>query len=372
MHQFIQVYNHDTLAGLIDLDVTLQIGRFEWLPEFAKANASLVQPFMVHHSISAFDVHRSLPTIFTDYLSGIFARRLLKEALRETSRTPESLTTPAWLSLIGHRGLGSFRFEPAGYPELSSVEPVDLDRMVRYAKLVYQDKGFELSEKRLRELLRCGLFVRGSSPKILVAVNDFTGEVLSGQSQIPEGYEAWIMKLDGIISGSAETLALEYDFYQKAIAYGIQATPCRMLRDGHWKHLMIKRFDRSDQKKVTFVSFEAFRGAEDLSWEAIFRRMRQLRLSYPDMEELYKRMIFNVLISNKKYCSDKICFTYTTRDGWRLAPAFNQKPSGKKDFFALSLCGKHQDLNEADLHLLGKQLNIKKAKRLIQQCQEIL
>jgi serine/threonine-protein kinase HipA len=377
VHQIIQVYHHQTPAGLIDLDPKLQTGRFEWLPAFADANPAFVQPFLTGHlktgtnRFTSFDVHHALPAVFADYLPGHFARDLLKEALRKSSRLPESLTTPARLSLMGDRGYGSFRFEPAGYPELNPSEPVDLDRMVRYAALIYQKKGNEVSDRHLRELLRSGLFVRGKAPKIMLAVNDFTGEVLSGQSSIPDGFEAWIMKLDGVVDDSTNRLALEYDYYQKSIAYGIRSAPCRILRDGHWKHLMIKRFDRLEKDKVAFVSFKAFQETGDLSWEAVFRRMRQLRLPYPDMEELYKRLIFNIFISNKNYGADQICFIYTMHDGWRLAPAFNQKPSGQDAPFALSLNEKRRDISEADLLSFGKQLNIKKAKMLVQKCREI-
>jgi len=360
MHQLIHVFYQDQPAGIFDIDATERIGRFEWLPAFQNAFSSMTDANETRGTsrYTTFDVNCDLPALFKDHLPGAFSKALLKEALRNSSRAVESLSTVSFLSLIGDRGMGAFRFEPAGYPELSAVEPIDLDRMVRFANLIWQDKGAELSERRFRGLLRCGLFVRGTSPKLLVAINDYTGEVLSGQGIYPSGFDGWILKLDGVAAGSAEKLAEEFDYYKKAMACGMQVSPCRILRDGHWKHLLVKRFDRISGEKRAFVSYMD----DESSWEAVFRRMRHWRLPYPDMEEMYKRMLFSILTNNRAYDPSKICFTFSIKEGWRLAPAFNLKPSADKEMFCFSLFGKRIDWSEEELLLFGKQMNIRKAK----------
>jgi serine/threonine-protein kinase HipA len=370
MHQLIHVFYQGQPAGIFDMDVDERLGRFEWFSAFQITFSRMINAFETNETsrYAAFDANCKLPALFMDYLPGAFSKALLKEALRNTSRTVDSLSTLSWLSLMGDRGMGAFQFEPAGYPELNVVEPVDLDRMVRYASLVWQNKGAELSDRRLRDLLRCGLFVRGSSPKILVAVNDYTGEVLSGQGLYPNGYDGWILKLDGVAEGSAERLAEEFDYYKKAFACGIQVTSCRMLRDGHWKHLLVKRFDRVSSEKRAFVSYQD----AELSWEAVFRRMRHWRLPYPDMEELYKRMLFSILTNNRAYDPSKICFTFSQNDGWRLAPAFNMKPSANKELFCFSLFGKSDAWTADELLLFGKQINIRKAKGILTKINECL
>lgn len=364
MHQMVHVFHQEQPAGIFDMDASDRTGRFEWFPAFQKNLSRMTDAFEACDSsrCATFDAGSELPILFKDYLPGAFSKALLREALRNTTRTVESLSALSWLSLTGNRGMGAFRFEPAGYPELNAVESVDLDRMVRYASLVWHGKGAELSDRRLRELLRCGLFVRGSSPKIVVAVNDYTGEVLSGQGPCPEGFNGWIMKLDGVAAGSAEKLTEEFDYYNKARSCGIQVAMCRMLRDGHWKHLLVKRFDRVSNEKIAFVTFL---DAES-SWEAVFRRMRSWRLPYPDMEEMYRRMVFTILTNNKGYDSSKICFTFSQKEGWRLAPAFNLKPStNNRNEFCFSLHGKSTLWTDEELLLFGKQINIRKAKFIL-------
>jgi len=370
MHPLIQAYYRDRPAGIFDMDEAERVGRFEWLASFQKDFETFTKVFLTAEPglHGSFDANVDLPEVFKDYLPGSFSKSLLREALRNTPRTVERLSTLAWLSLTGDRGMGAFRFEPAGYPELNAVEPVDLDRMVRYAALIQQGKGSELSDRRLRELLRCGLFVKGASPKILVAINDFTGEVLSGQGHLPEGYNGWILKLDGVVPGSAEKLSEEYAFYKKAQVCGIQVAESRILRDGHWKHLLVKRFDRTDKDKVVFVTCPS----NFNSWEEVFRLMRTWRLPYPDMNELFKRLVFSLFTNNKDYRTSKICFTYSLNEQWRLAPAFNLKPSAEKPEFALSLLGKTNDWTDEELRVFGKQLNIRKASKIIDELRAIL
>lgn len=368
MSLLIHTFFQNQTAGIFDMDEADRQGRFEWLPTFQStfANLTTILPPNESNRCITFDAKTDLPLLFRDYLPGSFAKSLLKEALRNTSRTVESLSTLAWLSLTGDRGMGGFRFEPAGYPELNAVEPVDLDRMVRYAALITQGKGSELSDRRLRELLRCSLFVKGSSPKILVAINDYTGEVLSGQSAHPTGYEDWIVKLDGVVANSAERLANEYAFYKKALICDIAVAPCRMLRDGHWKHLLIKRFDRQADEKRAYITCPSTID----SWEGVFQMLRTYRLPYPDMDEMFKRLVFSTYTKNESYGTDKICLTYSSKEQWRLAPAFNLKPSIDKQ--RLSLLGKTQDWTTQDLLKFGKLMNIRKASKIVANLSAIL
>lgn len=363
MQALIHTYFRDRSAGIFDMDEIDRRGRFEWLPEFQNDHARLTECALsdVSGRHLAFDANQELPLPFRDYLPDTFSKALLREALRNTDRTVESLSTLAWLSLTGDRGMGAFRFEPAGYPELNGIEPVDLDRMVRYAALIQQGRGSELSDRRLRDLLRCGLFVKGNSPKILVAINDFTGEVISGQGRIPEGYEAWIVKLDGVVAGSAEKLKEEYEGYRKALACGIQVAPCRMLRDGHWKHLLVKRFDRVSGEKVAFVTCPS----SVTTWEEVFRFLREYRLPYPDMDELFKRLVFSTFLGNTVLDARKICLTYDHKAQWRLAPSFNWKAHAANQSAGLSLLGKTQDWTREDLLLFGKRMNIRKAPKIL-------
>jgi serine/threonine-protein kinase HipA len=380
MHQFIKTYLWDEPLGIISWNKETQNVQFEFIPSFIHLGIEPspilfpMEKFRQKSEIFSYGAtgikSKEIPPIFMDNLPGKYAKDLLRYALHNSPKTPESLSHLSYLSLLGNRGFGALSYEPSGYPELNKTEAVDIDQIVRYAHSLYNNTGMLLSERRVRELLRSGLFTCGSWPKALIAINDFTGEVISGQGEVPEGFEGWILKMDGI-NNAEFALHEEYAYYQKACECGIKMSPCRLLKDGHRTHLLCKRFDRTGNKKIHLQSFTALRDKLDDSYEAAFRCMRQLCLPYPDIEQLYKRLVFNVLIGNCKDYSSKIIFTYTQEKVWHLAPAFNLKPTKDKKNHELSLGGKTSEISEKDLLQLGKLLNIKQAKAILKICKEV-
>ena len=378
MRQFVRVNLWNEPLGVMVRDSETHLVQFEFFPSFLRLGWEIspilfpMERLRLKPEIYQFKEMDGLPGFLADILPGSYAKDILRYALHDSQQTPEKLSSQSYLSLLGNRGMGAFSFEPSGYPELNTLESIDIDLLVKYAYNLFNNNGSGLSDRRIRELLRSGLFTRGSWPKALVAINDFTGEVFSGQGSIPEGFESWIIKLDGVRIDCPNNLMVEYDYYKKAIACGITMAPCRMLNDGHKTHLLCKRFDRAENEKLHVQSFAGLREDPEDSYEGAFRCMRQMHLSYLEMEELYRRMIFNVLIGNKKDRPDKILLILSRKKKWKLAPAFNLKPTPNKNTHALSVCGKVQDITKENLLDLGKRLNIKQAKSILKSCSEVL
>ena len=82
----------------------------------------------------------------------------------------------------------------------------------------------------------------------IIAVNDATGEVRSGQVGVPEGFDHWILKFDGVRDSQLGEPAgygrIEFAYHQMATAGGIEMTPCRLLEESDRAHFMTRRFDR--------------------------------------------------------------------------------------------------------------------------------
>jgi len=375
MNQFVQINMWDEPLGVMARDSVSHRMRFEFFTSFLKMQNRDISPilFPMERLRMKSEIYQGdLPAFLLDALPGVYAKEILRYALHDSPQTPEKLSSQSYLSLMGSRGMGAFSFEPSGYPELNTSETIDIDLLVKYAHILYNNNGVGLSDRRIRELLRSGLFTKGSWPKALVAINDFTGEVISGQGAIPEGYNGWILKLDGVKNNHPEDLNMEYDYYKKAVSCGINMAPCRMLKDGHKMHFLCKRFDRIGNEKLHVQSFRALREVQEDSYEGAFRCMRQLHLPYPEMEELFRRLVFNVLIGNGNDNADKILFTYSRDGEWHLAPAFNLKPTPGRELHALTVCGKSRDITRENLLELGKRLNIKQAKNILKLCSEVL
>jgi serine/threonine-protein kinase HipA len=360
-------------AAVIDHDPQSNQGRFEWLPSFRDSFPLFVNAFTRSDNkrASFFDAETSLPAVLKEYLPTPYPERILN-LLFQDAKTGNSAhrSALAWLSLMGNRGMGSFRFDPYGLPELDTTEVVDLDNIL--ASLIQINNGQPLGTKLRRELLRCSLFTRGKSPKALLCINDFTGEVHSGQTEIAKGFNGWVLKWDGVELQSSKKLQEEYERYQMALECGIQVTECRRLKEAELNHLIIKRFDRDPRTETWVIPFTAWIEEDYDGWNGVFRRMRVLRMSYQDTEQMFRRLIFSTYLQNG--CADpkKICFTFSDKQGWGLAPAFNLKAEYPADSGIRFLDEKRTLPDNRNLTDFGKHLNIRKTKALIQEMDAIL
>ena len=163
----------------------------------------------------------------------------------------------------------------------------------------------------IMEILKIGTSAGGARPKAVIAYNEKTGEVKSGQTKAPKGFEHWLIKLDGVsdvqLGATKGYGRVEMAYYLMAKACGIEMMLSRLLEENGRTHFMTKRFDREggDIKHhvQTFCAIRHFDYNEvtSFSYEQLFQTMRELKLSYPEAEQMFRRMVFNVLARN---CDD--------------------------------------------------------------------
>ncbi len=114
-----------------------------------------------------------------------------------------------------------------------------------------------------------------------------------------------------------------------ARAAGISMTECRLLEENGRRHFMTRRFDRLPgggklhvQSLGALAHFD-FNAAGAHGYEEAFMVMRGLGLPATDAEELYRRMVFNVLARNQDDHVKNIAFLMDRRGTWSLSPAFD-------------------------------------------------
>jgi serine/threonine-protein kinase HipA len=141
---------------------------------------------------------------------------------------------------------------------------------------------------------------------------------------------------------------------------------------------MTRRFDRPDGKeKVHVQSFYAmqhfdFNDVLSFSYEQLFQTMRQLRLPYPQAEELFRRMVFNVIARNCDDHTKNFSFIMNKSGKWKLAPAFDichayRPASTWVSQQSLSVNGKRKDITVSDMLEVAQNMSIKKPEAIIQQ-----
>lgn len=341
------------------------------------------------------DTFKGLPGLLADALPDRYGNELMNMWLAQNGRPINSMNPVEMLCFMGNRGMGALEFEPGALVENKKSRRLEIESLVEMAdRLLNQKQSFrtnlqEGEEQALAEILRIGTSAGGARPKAVVAYHEKTGEVRSGQALAPKGFEHWLIKLDGVrdiqLGDSHDYGRVEMAYYQMAIDCGIEMMPCRLLEENGRAHFMTKRFDREDgdikHHIQTFCALKHFdyNLIEHYSYEQLFQTMRELQLPYPSAEQMYRRMVFNVLAKN---CDDHTKnFSFRLKQGgqWELAPAYDichayQPQHRWVSQHALSVNGKRQQIISDDLIQVGNTIRTQKMKpkEIIQEISEII
>jgi serine/threonine-protein kinase HipA len=268
-----------------------------------------------------------------------------------------------------------------------------MDSLVKITQEVVNNrKGFETNlnqneQKALLEILKIGTSAGGARPKAIIAYNEKTGVVKSGQTKAPKGFSHWLIKLDGVsdsqFGASTGYGRVEMAYYQMAKACAIEMTECQLLEENGRAHFMTQRFDREKGNVKhhiqTFCAMQHFdfNNVTSYSYEQLFQTMRLLRLPYPQAEQMFRRMVFNVMARNCDDHTKNFAFRLRKNQDWELAPAYDichaYRPGSEwVSQHALSINGKRGNIAKEDLLVIAKSMNIKKASEIIQQTSEVL
>jgi len=336
---------------------------------------------------------KGLPGLLADVLPDRFGNTLINTWLAQTGRPANSMNPVEMLCFIGKRGIGALEFEPAVPNIKDAATKIEVDSLVSIAETILTGRqNFRASlpedeEKALMDILKIGTSAGGARAKALIAYNEKTGEVRSGQADAPKGFTQWLIKLDGVhdaqFGTSREYGRVEMAYHLMAVDCGIEMTECRLLEENGRAHFMTQRFDRlPDNEKLHMQSFCAmqhfdFNDVGAYSYEQLFQTMRILRLDYPQAEQLYRRMVFNVLARNCDDHTKNFAFTMDKTAQWKLSPAFDvchayRPGSPWVSRQSLTVNGKREGITRNDFMEVARQMNIKKANEAIDQVQAAL
>ena len=335
------------------------------------------------------ETYKGLPGMLADSLPDTYGRALFDRWLALTGRT--SSNPIETLCFLGKRCMGALEFEPAMDMALDPNTLFEIDSLVKVASDALSEKssfGVNLNDDKkaaIAEILRLGTSAGGQRAKAIIAYNKETGEVRSGQVEVPSGFDYYLIKLDGVsaIAGFKDTGnhgRLEYSFYKLAKACGIEMTDCSLIEENGRAHFLTKRFDRNNGKKIHMqtlcgMAHFDYRIHRAYSYEQAFNVMRVLRLPYSAAQEMFRRMVFNVVVRNQDDHTKNISFLMGEDGIWRLSPAydmgyaFNPK-GGWTATHQMSINGKFDDITRLDLITFAHQNNIKDAAQVIDEIAE--
>lgn len=335
--------------GAVSWMADRNIGVFQYMPEFVRSGIQLsplvmpLGPVPYQFPDLPYGAFRGLPGLLADSLPDRFGNAVIDAWLALQGRAPGGFNPVERLCYIGMRGMGALEFHPDTFGVAGKSRRLEIDALTRLANDVLGARrelagrlGGDDDHEPLEEILRVGTSAGGARAKAVLAWNEHTGEFRSGQLETDEGFSHWLLKLDGIANNRDRELAdpqgyglIEYGFYLLAIDAGIDMSECRVHRESGRSHFMTRRFDRSAQgRKLHMQSLAAlrhfdFNAAGAYSYEQAIETIRMLDLPMHDVEQQFRRAVFNILIRNQDDHVKNIAFLMNRQGEWRLSPAFD-------------------------------------------------
>lgn len=327
-----------------------------------------------------------LPGMLADSLPDKFGNEIIDAWLARQGRTPNSMNPVERLCYIGKRGMGALEYEPAYSDELNIDTALELDELVSLAKKALDIKnGLKVSlndTDGLLKIIKVGTSAGGARAKAIIAYNELTNEVRTGQSNIPEGFKHWILKLDGVTNDSLGDPKgygrIEYAYYLMAIDCGIEMMPSRLLEENSRAHFMTQRFDRINQNEKLHMQTLCGLAHYDYNqptlynYEQAFQVMRELRLSHEDATQLFRRMVFNVVAINNDDHTKNISFLLNKNNEWKLSPAYDVTYAYNPENLwlsqhQLSINGKRNHIELGDLLKVAKEISLRDGKNIVKE-----
>ncbi|MCA1793491.1 MAG: type II toxin-antitoxin system HipA family toxin [Desulfobacteraceae bacterium] len=400
MVDYAYVHIWGTFAGVVRWDPVRQLSSFQFDKSFIEKNwdiSPIKMPISNGSRVYSFpdlrpsknmteDTFKGLPGLIADSLPDKYGNQLIEAWLAQNGRPPNSMNPVEKLCFIGTRGMGALEFEPAQLKAGKNTFSVDIASLVDVAKKILSEReNFEINvsaddKQAMKELIKIGTSAGGARPKAVVAYNKKTKEVRSGQTRSPKGFEHWLIKLDGVsgaqFGDSQGWGRVEYAYYLMAKECDIEMSECELLEENNRAHFMTKRFDRQENnirhhiQTLCAIQHYDYNNIYGYSYEQVFQTMRLLRLKYPEAEQMFRRMVFNVLATNCDDHTKNFSFRLKQDRKWRLSPAYDVCYSyDPKNVWVnqqtLSINGKHRSIGKKDLMTVAIANNIKKGEKII-------
>lgn len=386
--EVIKITYQDDVVGAVSFDTEKGLGSFEYDPGFVKNGVELSPIKMpLSNRIYSFpeldfNTFKGLPGLIADSLPDDFGNAVLNAWVAGQGGAPTDITPLQRLQYTGKRGMGALEYAPATkLRSLNASQQVEIQSLVSIAQEILDSRGnFEVELKQngqddreaMMSLLSVGMSAGGARPKAVLAFNEDFTQVRSGQTKVPSGFTHYLMKFDGVSehNKSQETFgdplgygAMEFVYHLMANKCGVDMMPCRLLHEGNRRHFITQRFDRIKNSKVHVQTLNGlahvdYKKPGSFSYAELFGIARQLKLSAVEAEQLFKRMVFNIIARNHDDHSKNFAFILK-KDKWSLAPAYDlaysYKPGSKwVNSHWMSLNGKRDNFTRSDLYSLEK------------------
>ena len=315
-------------------------------------------------------MYQGLPPFIADSLPDSWGNTLFDRWIKD-NKVPRGMVTPLYkLMFIGTRGMGALEYEPCA-EDLSHTQPINIKSLYEMSLKILEDRENILLSKSdeltLQALLAVGTSPGGRQMKAVIAINDKTGEIRSGQSDCSPDFEYYILKFG---SDKMPLSEIETTYHQMALKAGIVMEECRLFPIEGTNHFLTKRFDRKNGRKIHMQTLAAI-CPEASSYEDLILVCRQLNIDESEIEQVYCRLVFNVMANNTDDHNKNFSFLLSEGGKWQISPAydmtfiFNKYGTGPHIERRMSVNGKIAEITKEDLLEFARQNDIKNAGKIL-------
>jgi serine/threonine-protein kinase HipA len=392
-NELIDVFCFGTEIGRLGMDENQQKSYFQYHPDFIKNNlfpnlfpdTGIIKRVVQNQVFSTFNnnTFKGLPPMIADSLPDHFGNLILKTWLASKDKNFTQLSVLEQLTYVGNRGMGALEYRPR--KEIPITSTINLTEIIEVlAQVISQKetiKADNLTHNALLNIFKMGSSAGGLRPKILIAENIKTGEIIPGDLNFASDHHHYLVKLaiDNELGYPRELI--EYSYYLTAIQLEIRMMPSHLIEN---QHFATKRFDRQNGKKQHILTASGltgwdFQNTKDSSYENLFELALFLKIPHSEIEELFRRMVFNIVFANTDDHLKNHSFIYDEESHvWHLSPAYdltyalNPLINYKRAIRALSVNDKRVDINNSDVLALAEKYTIKNAQNTITQIQDAI
>ncbi|MEP5341000.1 MAG: type II toxin-antitoxin system HipA family toxin [Algibacter sp.] len=376
--------------GKLGYDIDQSKSFFQYNPEFLESGKyskffpfifKRIKPAQVFTEYQQ-DTFQGLPPMIADSLPDTFGNIIFQEWL--TTKGVQKITPLEQLTYVSNRGMGALEYKPI--KELPQSSEINIDNVInileKILKLKEDTTGEDLSELSLLNVFKIGTSAGGARPKILISEHKKTGEIIAGDREISEDYNHYLVKLHIDDSDDYNKEKVEYAYYLLAQEAGVDMMQSKLIEN---KHFATLRYDRQHGEKQHVLTVTGLIGwdfksqPENSSYENVFKVALGLEVPHKDLQQLFKRMVFNLVFRNVDDHLKNHSFIYIKEsNSWNLGPAYdltyalNPLFTFKTTSRALSINGKRTSLTVKDILTIAEEFSIKNPKGIIEDVQALI
>lgn len=388
--KLLEVIIWDKLVGVLVWNNAKQTSTFEYANSFIKSGielSPLVNPTSKRiisaaqqleyssESSAFFDTNKGLPLFISDSLPDKFGTELFSKYLEKEGKNYRDLSPMEKLAYIGSRGMGALEFRPAKHEQINN-QLLNLKKLNDLSISLLNNKPVANLDD-MANLFYVGTSPGGAQPKVLINIDNKTGDIYRGDSLPSKNQDSWILKFNRDIglASDKERGKVEYAYYLMAKAAKIVIMDSQLKEFDNECYFMTKRFDRIDGKKIHTQTLHALAGMNfklpnTYSYEQVFTTLNKMKLNYSSKEQLFRTMVFNVIGRNVDDHTKNFGFNMNEKGEWNLSPAYDLTFSYNENFnrvtpHFLSINGKNEAITLKDILEVANEYSIKNPKKII-------